>query len=180
LSVATAGGAQNGVARRQKEANRQFEIVIRLLFYNVGLDFNHIYHWNLVKFFIDNIWLIALALVSAGALLWPMLQRRGTKVSLLQATQLINQGKTIVLDVRSPADYATGHLPAAKNIPGKELATRIGELDKFKGKSVIVVCSSGVQSAKATGHLKKAGFDEVYSLEGGLDAWRAQGLPTAK
>jgi rhodanese-related sulfurtransferase len=133
-----------------------------------------------VKFFIDNIWLIALVLISGGALLWPNLQRRGQKVSLLQATQLINQGKTIVLDVRDPAQFAAGHLRDAKNIPLKELPNRMSELDKFKSKNVIVTCQSGMQSAKATTQLKKAGFNEVVSLNGGLTAWQAQGLPIAK
>jgi rhodanese-related sulfurtransferase len=133
-----------------------------------------------VKFFIDNLWLIALVLISGGALLWPNLQRRGQKVSLLQATQLINQGKTIVLDVRDPAQFAAGHLRDAKNIPLKELPNRISELDKFKAKNVIVTCQSGMHSAKATTQLKKAGFNEVVSLNGGLAAWQAQGLPIAK
>ncbi|MDB5772288.1 MAG: rhodanese-like protein [Burkholderia sp.] len=133
-----------------------------------------------MKFFIDNSWLIALVLISGGALLWPNLQRRGQKVSLLQATQMINQGKTIVLDVREPAQFAAGHLRDAKNIPLKELPNRISELDKFKSKSVIVMCQQGMQSARATTQLKKAGFNEVVSLNGGLAAWQAQGLPVAK
>jgi rhodanese-related sulfurtransferase len=133
-----------------------------------------------VKFFIDNIWLIALVLVSGGALLWPSLQRRGQKVTSLQATQLINQGKTVILDVRDPAAFGTGHLRDAKNIPIKELPNRMPELEKFKSKNVIVVCQSGTQSAQATTRLKKAGFNEVVSLNGGLAAWQAQGLPVAK
>jgi rhodanese-related sulfurtransferase len=133
-----------------------------------------------VKFFVDNIWLIALALLSGGALLWPNLQRRGKTVSLLQATQLINQGKTMILDVRDPAAYGTGHLRDAKNIPLKELPNRISELDKFKSKNVLVVCQSGSHSPKATSQLKKAGFNEVVTLNGGLAAWQAQGLPVAK
>jgi rhodanese-related sulfurtransferase len=133
-----------------------------------------------VKFLSDNIWLIGLALLSGGALLWPMLQRRGAKVSLLRATQLINQGKTLILDVREPAEFAAGHVRESKNIPLKELPQKVGELDKFKAKPVIVVCASGVQSARATGLLQKAGFGEVFSLDGGLTAWQAQGLPTAK
>ncbi len=133
-----------------------------------------------MKFFNDNIWLIGLMLMSGGALLWPMLQRRGTKVSLLRATQLINQGKTLILDVRDPAEFAASHVRESKNIPLKELSSRIAELDKFKAKPVIVVCAAGVQSARATGELEKAGFAEVFSLDGGLTAWRAQGLPTVK
>jgi rhodanese-related sulfurtransferase len=133
-----------------------------------------------VEFIINNIWLFGLALLSGGALLWRALQRRGTKVSLLQAIQMINQGKTVILDVREPAEFAAGHVKEAKNIPLKELPKRVGELEKFKSRSVIVVCSSGIHSSKATTQLNKAGFNEVYSLNGGLAAWRAQGLPTAK
>jgi rhodanese-related sulfurtransferase len=138
------------------------------------------YQRKLVKFLIDNIWLIALALVSGGALLLPTLQRGGARVSLLQATQMLNQGKSVVLDIRDQADFAAGHIRDARHIPLKELKSRISELDKFKSKSVIVVCSSGAQSARAASQLKSAGFNEVYSLDGGLAAWRAQGLPTAK
>jgi rhodanese-related sulfurtransferase len=133
-----------------------------------------------VKFLIDNIWLIAIVLISGGALLWPNLQRRGAKVTALQATQLINQGKTAIVDVRDPAAFAAGHLRDAKNIPLKELPNRMSELEKFKAKTVLAVCQAGVQSAKAAAQLKKAGFNEVVSLNGGLTAWQAQGLPLAK
>jgi rhodanese-related sulfurtransferase len=133
-----------------------------------------------VKFFIDNIWLIALALLSGGALFLPTLQRGGARVSLLQATQMLNQGKGVILDIRDQDEFAAGHIRDARHIPLKDLKSRISELGKFKSKSVIVVCSSGAQSARAASQLKSAGFTEVYSLDGGLAAWRAQGLPTAK
>lgn len=133
-----------------------------------------------MKFLIDNVWLIAIALISGGALLWPSLQRRGKTVSTLQATQLINQGKAVIIDVRDPAAFNAGHLRDAKNIPGKELSNRISELDKFKSKTAIVVCQSGVQASRAAAQLKKAGFAEAVSLEGGIAAWQAQGLPLTK
>ena len=119
-------------------------------------------------------------LLSGGALAWPHLQRRGSKVSLLQATQMINQGKTLVLDVREPAEFAAGHLRDARNIPLNELPQRIAELEKSKAKTVIVVCQSGVRSPKAAQQLNKAGFESVFSLDGGLAAWQAQGMPVAK
>ncbi|CAN5322332.1 hypothetical protein BH11PSE11_BH11PSE11_28690 [soil metagenome] len=136
-----------------------------------------------MKFFVDNIYnalLLGTLLLSGGALLFPVLQRRGQKVSLLQATQLFNQGKTLILDVRDPAEFAASHIRDSRNIPLKELKDRTSELDKYKSKAVIVVCQAGVSSAKATGLLKSAGFNEVYSLDGGLTEWRAQGLPTVK
>jgi rhodanese-related sulfurtransferase len=136
-----------------------------------------------VKFFVDNIYnvLLLIAVIGSGAaLLIPNLLRRGEKVSTLQATQLINQGKTVVLDVRDAAAFAAGHMRDARNIPLKELPVRIGELDKLKSRTVIVVCSSGLQSARATGLLRKAGFASVVSLSGGLTAWQSQGLPIAR
>lgn len=136
-----------------------------------------------MKFFVDNIYnllLLALVIGSGTALLVPTLLRRGDKVTTLQATQLINQGKTLLLDVRDPAEFAAGHMRDARNIPLKELGTRIGELDKFKARTVIVVCSSGMQSSRATGVLRGAGFANVVSLSGGLTAWQAQGLPVAR
>ncbi|MFZ6672793.1 rhodanese-like domain-containing protein [Undibacterium sp. Xuan67W] len=133
-----------------------------------------------MKFFIDNIWIIGLALVSGGALLFPALQRRGAKVTQLQATQLINQGKTVVLDVRDAAEFATGHLQNAKNIPLAELPNRLKELEKSKSATIITVCERGIRSATATGVLNKAGFEQVVSLEGGVAAWKSQGLPTVK
>lgn len=133
-----------------------------------------------MKFFIDNIFLIVLVVVSGAALLLPMLQRGGSKVSVLQATQLINQGKTLILDVRDAAAFVAGHIRDAKNIPLKELPGRLGEIDKFKSKTIVVICPTGVQSSKATAKLKSAGFGDVHSLQGGLAAWQTQGLPTVK
>lgn len=133
-----------------------------------------------MKFLIENIWLVLLALVSGGALLWPNLQRRGNRVSLLQATQLINQSKTVIVDVREAAEFKAGHVRDARNIPLKELPNRMNELDKFKSRSVIVVCQTGVASAKAVALLRKAGFEQAVSLDGGIAAWQAQGLPLVK
>ncbi|AMP07339.1 MULTISPECIES: rhodanese-like domain-containing protein [Collimonas] len=133
-----------------------------------------------MKFLIDNIFLIAVAILSGGALLLPLLQKRGNRVSTLQATQLINQGKTLVLDVRDSEAFAAAHLIDAKNIPLKDLPQRIAELDKFKAKNVLVVCQTGSQATKAVAQLSQAGFAQAYNLEGGIAAWQTQGLPTVK
>lgn len=133
-----------------------------------------------MEFIKDNIWLIGTLVFSGGMLLWPHLQTRGRKVSLLQATQMINQGKTVIVDVRDAADFAAGHVRGAINIPLKELPQRVGELEKSKSKSIIIVCQTGMQSAKAAARFKQAGFQDVYSLTGGLAAWQGQGLPVAR
>jgi rhodanese-related sulfurtransferase len=113
--------------------------------------------------------------------LWPALAPRGRRASPLQATQLMNRGKaTAVVDVRGSDEFAAGHLRDAKHIPLADLGNRIGELDKSKTKTVIVVCQSGNRADKAVRQIKAAGFDDVYALDGGIAAWTAAGLPLIK
>jgi rhodanese-related sulfurtransferase len=133
-----------------------------------------------VKFFIDNIFIIAVVLLSGGALLWPLLTQRGKRASPQDVTMLINRSKATIVDVRDAKEFATGSLQDAKNIPLAELDQRIGELDKFKGKSVVVVCQSGARASSAAAKLAKAGFADVVNLEGGIAAWQKAGLPLAK
>ncbi len=133
-----------------------------------------------MKFFIDNIFLIALTLISGGLLFFPMLRNRGPKASPLIATQMMNQGKTLIVDVREAEEFALVHLRDAKNYPLAELAKRTAELQKGKNKSIIVVCQTGTRSSKAVAQLLAAGLTEVYSLEGGIVAWQAAGLPVVK
>jgi rhodanese-related sulfurtransferase len=133
-----------------------------------------------VKFIIDHIFTVALVVISGGFLLFPALQPRGKRASALQVTQIMNRGKSTVIDVRTPEEFAAGHLRDAKNIPLADLGTRIGELEKSKGRSVVVVCQTGARADKAVRQLAAAGFDDVVSLDGGLTAWQAAGLPVAK
>ncbi len=131
-----------------------------------------------MKFFIDNIWLILLAILSGGGLLWPALFRSKNTLSTLQATQLLNQDKVTILDVRSSEEFKGGHLKGSKHIPLDQLGSRASELDKSQ--PVLVVCAAGPRAARGASLLKRAGFDKVYVLGGGFNEWQSQGLPTAK
>ena len=133
-----------------------------------------------MKFIIDNIFLVAIAVLAGGSLLWPALAPRGKRASPLQLTQMINRGKTTIVDVRSSEEFAAGHLRDAKHIPLADLGARIGELDKSKNRTVVMVCQTGARSDKAARQLQAAGFEDVHSLEGGLAAWKAAGLPLTK
>ena len=131
-----------------------------------------------MKFLIDNIWLILIALISGGALAWPSLSRGKNTLSTLQATQLLNKGKTLILDVRSADEYKAGHLRQAKNIQLSDLSARIGELNTST--TVLVVCQTGMRAGRGASQLRRAGINDVYMLEGGFAAWRSQGLPVAE
>jgi rhodanese-related sulfurtransferase len=133
-----------------------------------------------VKFILDHIFVVAVAVVSGLGLLLPGLRPAGRRATALQVTQLINRGKTTVIDVRSADEFSGGHLRDAKNIPLADLGNRIGELDKSKNRTVVVVCQSGARSGKAVRQLAAAGFGDVWSLDGGVAAWQAAGLPLTK
>jgi phage shock protein E len=81
----------------------------------------------------------------------------------------------VVIDVRTPEEYATGHIPGALNIPFDEVAQRISEVDAPHG--VALYCMVGPRARKGESALLSAGYTSVLHLEGGLAAWKAAGLP---
>ena len=96
------------------------------------------------------------------------------------AVNLMNSEDVVVLDVREPSETAGGKIAKAIQIPMSALSTRVGELDKHKGKTVIVYCKTGARSAAACKQLGKQGFEKVYSLNGGMLAWQDAHLPISK
>ena len=79
-----------------------------------------------------------------------------------------------LIDVRTPQEFAGGHIAGAVNIPVEELAGRIGEVTQDQ--PVVVYCRSGNRSAQAAQILDQAGFAPVYDL-GGVIAWQQAGYP---
>ena len=134
-----------------------------------------------MEFINQNILLISIVVVSGLGLLWPMFARpSGNSVNPGEATLLINREDAIVIDVREADEFAAGHLPDARNIPGSKLAERISEIEKYKDKPVIVCCATGMRSNKACAELKKNGFSRINNLAGGVDAWVGAGYPIKK
>ena len=83
-----------------------------------------------------------------------------------RARRMVADG-AVLLDVRSPAEFASGHVDGALNIPVQELTNRMGEL---RGKpNVVVYCRSGARSASAAAVLQRKGYDVVDI--GPMQAW---------
>ena len=91
------------------------------------------------------------------------------------AAQRESDAALVVIDVRTPAEYASGHIPGAVNIPYDQVARRIGELDAPGG--VALYCMVGPRARMGESALLAAGYEKVFHLEGGLAAWQAAGLP---
>jgi len=83
-----------------------------------------------------------------------------------------------VLDVRTPQEYAEGHVPGAVNVPQDQLASRLAEVPKDK--DVVIYCRSGRRSALAADVLAANGYSRLAHLEGDMNAWVAKGRPVAK
>ena len=85
------------------------------------------------------------------------------------AKKLIDDKKVEVIDVRTPEEYAEGHIPESALLPLQEIETRLSELDKDK--SYLLVCRSGNRSSQAAQILINNGFTSVYNLKTGMNEW---------
>ena len=80
----------------------------------------------------------------------------------------------LLVDVRTPEEFATGHIHNAVNIPLDTIESRLNEIPRTE--PVVVYCHSGNRSGQASRILTNAGYTQIYDL-GGINAWTAQGLP---
>ena len=131
--------------------------------------------------FATNHWELFLALlVTLVALFFTESRKGGKSISTHIATKMINKDEAVVVDIRDQKEFKTGHIMASVNVPHKDFDKRLVELNKHKGKPIIVVCNLGQVSSMATKKLKEAGFEDVVRLQGGITEWRAQNLPLVK
>ncbi len=101
-------------------------------------------------------------------------------ISVQDAYQLLqSQGDGVAfIDVRTPGEYQSGHVPGAKLIPVQTLAQHLSEVPKDK--KVIVYCESGVRAARAAELLVEHGYSNVLSMKASMRGWRNAGLPMEK
>lgn len=102
--------------------------------------------------------------------------KKVAQVSVEQAKIATNDGDVQFVDVRRPAEHASGHARNAMNLPLHSLAKEVGKLDSEK--PTYVLCQSGYRSSLATSILENAGFREIYNVTGGTKAWMDGGLET--
>ena len=119
-----------------------------------------------VKPMVTKAILVAL-LLGAGFFVY-LQQRSGDTISGTEAQRLVAAGATL-LDVRSPGEYAAGHIEGALNIPVDRLADRLDDLGNREG-PIVIYCRSGRRSAHAKRILESEGFSHVSDL-GGINRW---------
>ncbi|GAB1231837.1 rhodanese-like domain-containing protein [Ferrigenium sp. UT5] len=132
------------------------------------------------QFLLDNLFTLSITLISGYMLFWSYFGNRilGIKeTDTVRAMQLINRNNALVLDVREQGEYDNGHIINSRLIPAPQLKERVGELEKFRTRPIVVVCRNGARAAPITSWLVKQGFTETYLLSGGVLAWQKANLP---
>lgn len=134
-----------------------------------------------MNFIVENWILIAVALVSGGMLVWPLVKGGSGSgaVATSEAVRLINREKGVLIDVAEPAEYAAGHASGARNIPFGQLPSA-RELPSNKALPLLVMCPTGARAGRAAALLRKAGYERAVAVSGGTAAWRDAALPTDK
>ena len=101
-------------------------------------------------------------------------------VQATQLPQLQSREKAIIVDLNEEEAFKSGHISQAINIPFSQLDKKLSRLNKHKSKPVILTCETGNTCRKAVPILKKSEFENLYTLAGGLAAWRKENLPLEK
>ncbi len=134
---------------------------------------------NLIEFVSNHYVLSSLFVVLLILLVITETRKGGKSLSNRELTALVNSGEGVVLDVRAKKEFATGHIVDALNIPHDKLVSRMAELEKHKGKTLIVVDALGQHAGTVCRELQKAGHTAA-KLGGGISSWRGDNLPLVK
>lgn len=137
---------------------------------------------QLVEFANNHIWLVTSLLVAWSAVMFYELRLRGqgaTHVTAADAVRLINKG-ALVIDIRKADEFAAGHIVNARNVGLDRLQQGDDAVSKQKNKILLAVCTDGASSGRAASLLRKAGYENAFSLKGGLAGWKADNLPLVK
>ena len=137
-----------------------------------------------MDFILNNLLLIIVAFVSGGMLVWPLVTKTSglKRLTTLQATQMINDNNAILVDVREETQIYGEVIPQAIRLPVSKFEDNFGEVKK-KLKSeknsvpVIILSTTGKGESLVVKHFKTNGLSDLYSIDGGLDAWKQSGLP---
>ena len=137
---------------------------------------------RLIEFITLHYYLAAGIAVAAAAVAVYELRARiqsFAALSSMQAVRLMNQG-ALVIDLRGKELYDAGHITDARNVPAAEIESQADSLKKWREKTVITYCDSGVNGASSARTLAKLGFTKVFNLQGGLNAWIKDNMPLVK
>lgn len=135
---------------------------------------------RLIEFVGNNAILFVLLAGVIALIAWTEFRRLTRKyrgLSPTEAVRLINRDEAVVVDIREDAEARKGSIAGARHIPVSVFKQRMSELEKFRERTIVVVCQTGSRSAPICEQLVGAGYPSVAQLRGGIVAWEGAGLP---
>jgi rhodanese-related sulfurtransferase len=131
--------------------------------------------------FVSNHYLLSLALVVVVyLLLQELVESSFNKFSGLSPMLVVakmNSTDSIIVDVRDLHEYIKGHIEDSRNMPLSKFPETVNSLEQYKKQTIIVACQTGTRSASACKTLTNAGFEHVFNIIGGMQAWEDSKLP---
>jgi rhodanese-related sulfurtransferase len=119
---------------------------------------------------------VAAGLVSIPAGAQPVRRDRAEITATTLLEQIETQTAPTIIDVRTPSEFAQGHVPGALNIPFEKIGGRLDEVPGSRNDTVIVYCGHGPRAWMAGAAMRRQGFRNVKYLAGHFSKWRAAGL----
>jgi rhodanese-related sulfurtransferase len=139
---------------------------------------------QLSEFVLNNLLLFAALAGVLVLLIKAELDHQASKGMFLTPAMAIrlmnNHDDALIIDIRTAAEYKSGHIKGAKNAPLAEFSSSIANFASHKNKPVLIYCNSGNTATRAIKMLKKAGFENINNLAGGVVAWKEASLPLTK
>lgn len=131
--------------------------------------------------FASNHWMLATAFLAVTYfLIQDIIEtslRKYKTISPMLTVSRLNSASPIIIDVRDAGEFKKGHLADAIHIPLTSLESSMKKIELYKSDEVIVVCQTGMRSTSACDKLTKEGFDNLYSMTGGMQSWEENKLP---
>jgi rhodanese-related sulfurtransferase len=134
--------------------------------------------------FVGNHALLSGAFVAVLLMLvWSELSRRTRgfrELPPMQVVPLINNGRTVVVDISPPAEFNKGHIVGARNFAPSRFTKPDQEIEKLAGNPVVVVCKNGQTALQTAASLVKLGAEDVVVMKGGMTQWKSDNYPVTR
>lgn len=136
------------------------------------MSFSAFFHSQLLWFIILGVMILALMILEY------LDKGHGLKILTMQESiRLLNNAKTVALDIRSAEEFKQGHIANSKNIERSKLEQTPQNFIKKKDTPVVLICEHNHQASKVGKALKAQGYSDIHILQGGLATWRKENLP---
>ncbi len=132
---------------------------------------------NILSEFILNNWFLLVCFLIVAVCYLATFMGASSGVSVQEAVGIINSETIVILDTRGEKLFNEGHISGAMLLSNSEIDSLSNEILKYKEKTVLVYCESGLSSGSFVKKLEEKGFGRVKYIKGGLVSWRQENYP---